>query len=59
MESTISIIANVCGILGFLISLFAVQKVYSIKKEIKGNNKVKVSGQTQVGGDFVGRDKKV
>ena len=59
MESTISIIADVCGIMGFLLSLFAVKKVYSIKKEIKGNNKVKVSGQTKIGGDFVGRDKKV
>jgi hypothetical protein len=58
MENIISIIANICGILGFLISLFAVNKVYKIKKEIKNNNKVKVSGNTNIGGDFVGRDKK-
>ncbi len=57
MENTISIIADVCGILGFLISLFAVNKVYSIKKEIKENNKVNVSGKNKIGGDFVGRDK--
>lgn len=58
MENTISIIADICGIFGFLISIFAVSKVYQIKKEIKDNNKVKVSGNTSVGGDFVGRDKK-
>jgi hypothetical protein len=58
MENTISIIADICGIFGFLISIFAVSKVYQIKKEIKNNNKVKVSGNTNVGGDFVGRDKK-
>jgi hypothetical protein len=54
----ISLIANICGILGFVISLFAVSKVYNIKKELKNNNKVDVSGNTNVGGDFVGRDKK-
>ena len=58
MESTLSIIASVCGILGFLISLFAVKSVNNIKKEIKENNKVKVSGKTEIGGDFTGRDKK-
>jgi hypothetical protein len=57
MESTISTIADICGILGFFISIFAVSKVYKIKKEIKDNNKVNVSGNTKVGGDFVGRDK--
>jgi len=58
MENTISTIADICGILGFFISIFAVSKVYKIKKEIKDNNKVNVSGTTTVGGDFVGRDKK-
>lgn len=58
MENIITVIANICGILGFLISIFAVSKVYKIKKEIKDSNKVKVSGNTSVGGDFVGRDKK-
>jgi hypothetical protein len=57
MDSTLSIIASICGILGFLISLFAVNSVSNIKKEMKENNKVKVSGKTNVGGDFVGRDK--
>ncbi len=56
MESTISIIADFCGIFGFLISILTVSKVYQIKKEMN-NNKVKVSGNTSVGGDFVGRDK--
>jgi len=58
MENTISIIADICGIFGFLISIFAISKVYKIKKEIKDNNKVEVSGKTNIGGDFVGRDKK-
>ena len=58
MENTISIIADICGILGFLISIFAISKVYKINKEIKENNKVNVSGKTKIGGDFVGRDKK-
>jgi hypothetical protein len=57
MENTISIIADICGILGFIISIFAVSKVYNIKKEIKDNNKVNVSGTTTISGDFVGRDK--
>lgn len=58
MESTLSIIASACGILGFLISLFAVNSVNNIKKEMKENNKVNVSGKTEIGGDFTGRDKK-
>ncbi len=58
MESTLSIIASFCGILGFFISLFAVNSVNNIKKDMKKNNKVTVSGSTKVGGDFVGRDKK-
>lgn len=58
MENTISIIADICGILGFFISIFAVSKVYNIKKEIRDNNKVSTTGNTTVGGDFVGRDKK-
>ena len=53
----ISLVANICGILGFVISIFAVSKVYNIKKELN-NNKVDVSGKTTIGGDFVGRDKK-
>lgn len=56
MASWISIVANICGILGFFISIFAVSKVYNIKKQIKNSNKVSVK-DTKVGGDFVGRDK--
>jgi len=58
MGNTISIIADICGILGFIISLFAVKKVYNIKKEMKNFNKVKVSGKTKIDRDFIGRDKK-
>lgn len=54
----ISVIADICGILGFVISIFAVSKVYNIRKELKNNNKVDVSGKTTIGRDFVGRDKK-
>jgi hypothetical protein len=56
MEIT-SIIADICGILGFVISIFVANKVYHIRKEQKNNN-VNVSGETTIGGDFVGRDKK-
>jgi hypothetical protein len=54
----ISVIANICGILGFIISIVTVNKVYNIKKDMKNNNKVDVSGKTTIGRDFVGRDKK-
>lgn len=57
MENTISVIADICGILAFLISLFVANSVHNIKKEIN-NNKVSVSGTTRIGGDFTGRDKK-
>ncbi len=35
MEKEISLIANICGILGFIISLFAINGVIKIKKKIK------------------------
>jgi hypothetical protein len=35
MESTISIIANICGILGFIISLFTAGAVININRKIK------------------------
>jgi hypothetical protein len=55
MENTISIIADVCGILGFIISLFAINGVRKIKNNINSN---KVSAKDiQIGGDFTGRDK--
>ena len=34
MENTISIIADICGILGFVISLFAINGVRKINKTI-------------------------
>ncbi|MEO9891821.1 hypothetical protein [Aurantibacter sp.] len=58
MNETISIIANICGILGFFISLFAVAKVFKLKQQIKGDNNSNVSLKGNVGGNFVGRDKK-
>jgi len=56
MESTLSIVASICGILGFLLSLFAIKQVYNIKKTIN-SNKVNLKGKTKIGGDFIGRDK--
>ena len=58
MESTLSIIASICGIIGFIISLFTVSKVIKIEKRLDKSNKVSVKGKTNIGGDFVGRDKK-
>ncbi|ANH81664.1 hypothetical protein A8C56_12335 [Niabella ginsenosidivorans] len=60
MEKVISIVADICGIIGFVISLFVVSTVYKIKKQISNsnNNSVSVSG-TNVGGDLTGRDKKI
>jgi hypothetical protein len=58
MDNWISIISDICGILGFIASIFAVTKVYQLKKILSDNNKVNVSGRTSIGGDFVGRDKK-
>jgi len=57
MKNMISMIADICGILGFIISLIVAKSVYSIRSEMRSNNKVKISGKTQIRGDFVGRDK--
>lgn len=58
MNETISIIANICGILGFFISIFSVTKVFKLKQQIKGDNNSTVNMKGDVGGNFVGRDKK-
>ena len=55
MEINLSFIADICGILGFVISLFAIGGVIKINKKINSNN-VKVK-DTKIGGDFTGRDK--
>jgi hypothetical protein len=57
MNETISIIANICGILGFFISIFAVTKVFKLKQQIKGDNNNTISMKGDVSGNFVGRDK--
>ena len=56
MKITLSDIADICGILGFIISLFAIAGVIKIRKKINSNN-VSVSN-SPIGGDFTGRDKK-
>lgn len=41
MENTISTIADICGILGFIISLFAINGVRKINQQInKTNNSI-------------------
>ena len=52
MENTISIIADICGILGFVISLFAINGVRKINNQIKNtdssiNQSAKGRGNTQ------------
>lgn len=52
MENTISIIANVCGILAFIISLFAINGIRNINKRITStdnsiNQKAKGNSNTQ------------
>jgi hypothetical protein len=51
----LSFIANICSILGFLISLIAMTLVIRINNKIKSNNVI--VKRTEIGGDFTGRDK--
>ena len=55
MNITLSDIANICGILGFIVSLFAIGGVVKINKRLNSTN-VKVK-DTKITGDFTGRDK--
>lgn len=55
MELSLSTIADICGIVGFIISLIAIGGVIKINKRINSNN-VTVK-KTDIGGDFTGRDK--
>ena len=55
MEFSLSTIADICGIAGLIISLIAIGGVIKINKRIN-SNKVKVKN-TDIGGDFIGRDK--
>lgn len=58
MTELISTISDVCGILGFIISIFAASQVIKLKQKINGNNNTQSNMNGKVGGDFVGRDKK-
>jgi len=58
MTELISTISDVCGILGFIISIFAASQVIKLKQKINGNNNTQSNMNGNVGGDFVGRDKK-
>lgn len=44
MEETLSMLANFFGILGFFTSLFAISKVYKLKKTINEINKQSAIG---------------
>jgi hypothetical protein len=55
MEITLSSIADICGILGFIISLFAIGGVIRINRKFD-SNKVNLKN-TKIGGDFTGRDR--
>lgn len=57
MEITLSNIADICGILSFIISLFVIGFVIRINKKINSNN-VSVFN-SPITGDFTGRDKKI
>lgn len=57
MEISLSSISDICGILGFIISLFAISGVIRINKKIN-SNKVTVSN-SPISGDFTGRDKNI
>ena len=52
MGDTISTIADICGILGFIISLFAASQIIKLKQQIKGNNNSNVSVKGNVGGQY-------
>lgn len=58
MTELISTISDICGILGFIISIFAATQVFKLKQKIKGNNNTQSNVNGNIGGDFVGRDKK-
>lgn len=58
MSEIISTISDICGILAFFISLFAVSQIFKLKQKINGNKNNQVSVKGNVGRDFVGRDKK-
>lgn len=46
MENSISLIADFCGILGFVISLFAINSVKKINKKInRSNNSINQSAK--------------
>jgi hypothetical protein len=52
----LSVTSDILGIIGFIISLFAISGVIKINRKINSKNVVKVKGST-IGGDFTGRDK--
>lgn len=58
MTEFISTISDICGILGFIISIFAATQVFKLKQKINGNNNTQSNVNGNIGGGFVGRDKK-
>lgn len=58
MSEIISTISDICGILAFFISLFAVSQIFKLKQKIDGNNNNQVSVKGNIKGNFAGRDQK-
>lgn len=57
MSELISTISDVCGILAFIISLFAASQVLKLKQKINGSDNNTVNMKGNIGRDFIGRDK--
>lgn len=57
MMEIISILSDICGILAFLISIFAVSQIFKLKQKTQGNNNNQINVKGNIGRDFVGRDK--
>lgn len=58
MNEIISTISDVCGILGFLISIYAASQVIKLKQKNTGDNNTQSNVTGNIGRDYVGRDKK-
>lgn len=58
MNGTISTIADLCGILGFFISIYATSQVIKLKQNITGDKNTQSTVKGNIGRDYIGRDKK-
>ncbi|WP_336687833.1 hypothetical protein [Chryseobacterium bernardetii] len=58
MNEIISTVSDVCGILGFLISIYATSQVIKLKQKNSGDNNIQSNVTGNIGRDYIGRDKK-